>query len=471
MQSYCIPSALLPLLSTFAGCFTEPGFRHFVAVVTGWVLTRGSHRLTRILRVARALGYAAHHASFYRFLAAGRWSLDAVGSILVRLLLPYLDREILAIVDDTLCHKTGSQIFGAGVHHDPIRSSYDRSGHRVTVFGFGHSWVVLALWVPIPWRRDRGFALPVLFRLYRQKARCPATLYRKRTDLAAELISLLAALLPADRRLVLVGDSAYCCRTVLRALPRRACFVGPLPMRAALYDAPSAQPATGRRRLKGYRIANPETLAAQHSRWAPLTADLHGRPVSLYVITLVGLWYPSAGHSPARIVITRDPKGRADIRAFVSTDPDLDPARILSLYSRRWQLEITFRDMKQELGFEDPQNGFWRRRPGIRANTRRSAPKPRAHHGEPAVTRTAPLAGIAYTLTFLWYAGRGLLGHDLARARQLSPWNRRKTHISFHDMRNALARHLVAELFRRTLSLGHSRQNLPDFPLWEALAA
>ncbi len=41
MQSHCISSALLPLLSTFERCFTGPGFRHFVAVMTAWVVTRG----------------------------------------------------------------------------------------------------------------------------------------------------------------------------------------------------------------------------------------------------------------------------------------------------------------------------------------------------------------------------------------------------------------------------------------------
>lgn len=471
MQSYCIPSALLPLLSTFERCFTGPGFRHFVAVMTAWVVTRGSHCLTRIFRVARALGYAAHHASFYRFLGAGRWSLDAVGGILVRLLLPYLDREVLAIVDDTLCHKTGSQIFGTGIHHDAVRSGYDRSGHRLTVFGFGHNWVLLALWVPCPWHRERGFALPVLFRLYRPKARCPESLYRKRTDLAAEMIAVLAALLPPDRRLVVVGDSAYCCRTVLRTLPQGVRFVGPLPMAAALFETPSAQPATGRRRLKGYRLANPKTFASQRARWTRRSFDLYGHPVDLDMITLVCLWYPSAGHAPVRVVVTRDPKGRAETRALVSTDPDLDPATVLSLYSRRWQLELTFRDLKQELGFEDPQNGFWRRRPGIRANTRRPMTKPRAHHGERAVTRTAPLAGIAYTIIFLWYAKHPQLEPDLAHARRLSPWHRHKTHVSFHDMRDAISRRFLAELFRRTLSQGRSHQNDPDLSALEALAA
>jgi hypothetical protein len=470
VQSYCIPSALYALLSTFGGCFTEPGFRHFTAVMTSWILLRGSHRLTRIYRIARAFGYSAHHASLYRFLAEGRWSIDGVGGVLVRLLLPYLDREVLLIVDDTLCHKCGSQIFGTGVHHDGARSGYDRRGHRLTVFGFGHNWVVLALRVPCPWNRERSWALPVFFRLYRQKARCPASLYRRRTDLAAELIALLSSCLPPDRRLVVVGDSAYCCKTVLRALPPQVCFVGPLPMAAALYETPSTQPATGRRRRKGYRIANPGTLASQR-KWTRIVADLHGRPVALDVITLVCLWYPSAGTRPVRVLITRDPKRRADTRAFVSTDPGFEPKRIAALYSHRWQLEVTFRDIKQDLGFEDPQNGFWRRRPGIRANTRRSMARPRARRGGPAVTRTAPLAGLAYTITFLWYFRDGHRETDIARARLAAPWHRHKSDVSFRDMRSALAREITSILFRRTLARARLHQNAPELSALEALAA
>src|SRR5438093_1019050 len=41
-----------------------------------------------------------------------------------------------------------------------------RAPARKPFFSFGHVWVVLALWVPLPWDRQRGVALPLLFRLY-----------------------------------------------------------------------------------------------------------------------------------------------------------------------------------------------------------------------------------------------------------------------------------------------------------------
>ena len=172
-----------------------------------------------------------------------------------------------------------------------------------------------------------------------------------------------------------------------------------------------------------------------------------------------------------RVVVTRDPKRRADIRAYVATDADLDPARVLSLYSRRWQLEVTFREMKQDLGFEDPQNGFWRRRRGLRANTRRDAPKPRARHGERAVARTAPLAGFAYALTLLWYLQEGDVQRDIARARRDAPWYQHKATPSFRDMRDALCRRIRRRRFRRILRRARLRQNDRDLRAFEELAA
>src|SRR5947209_14013602 len=47
------------------------------------------------------------------------------------------------------------------MHHDPLLSSA-----RKPFASFGHVWVVLAVWLPLPFGSGRGFALPVLFRLY-----------------------------------------------------------------------------------------------------------------------------------------------------------------------------------------------------------------------------------------------------------------------------------------------------------------
>jgi hypothetical protein len=450
MQSHCIPSALAALFRTFEVCFTVPGFRHFVPLVTGWLLTRGPHTISRVLQVARRLGRSGHHASAYRFLSHGRWSLDAVGRATLGLFRRWLPERVLVIVDDTLCAKSGRQLFGVGIHHDATRSTYLRDGRRIDVCRPGHCWVALAVHVPCPWDPARGWAIPVLFRLYRPPGRCPAASYRKRSELAVEMIGLLGSWLP-DHRLVVTGDGAYCCKTVLRALPGQVRFVGPLPLNAALYESGGRTPSRrGRPRRKGYRIASPRTRLAQRTGWEEMGILLYGRTVRVRLFTCTCVWYPSAGTSPVRIVITRGRKGNLDGRAYVSTDPDLSAKDILATYARRWLLEISFRDIKQELGFEDPRNGWWRRPPGRRDDTcRRPLRRIGCTTGKTAVEHTAPLAAVAYALAVRWYLERGHPALDVARARRRTPWYRHKRSVSFPDMLAALRADVLRHQFRR----------------------
>ena len=177
----CMHSLLLP----FAACFTKPGFQNFVTLLLGWTACQGRHSISRIIQAAGAS--QRNHARLYRFLSCGRWCVDPVGHVVFRLLLLRLPRDIIAIVDDTLCKKSGPHIFGAAMHHDACRSSYAKrssAASKSKTFAFGHNWVVLAIWIPLPWNLDRGVAIPVLFRLYRSKKRCPQKDYRKRTELA-----------------------------------------------------------------------------------------------------------------------------------------------------------------------------------------------------------------------------------------------------------------------------------------------
>jgi hypothetical protein len=64
---------------------------------------------------------------------------------------------------------------------------------------------------------------------------------------------------------------------------------------------------------------------------------------------------------------------------FFSLDLTLTATPILELFSQRWPLEVGFRDVKQFLGFEDPQNRV-----------------------APATTRTAPLIFCINDLVLLW---------------------------------------------------------------------
>ena len=337
-------------------------------LVTGWILCRGRHWITNVF-VAGGSGKRGHHSRYYRFFSSVRWDPDRLGAVLFRLLLPYLPERIEAAVDDALCRRGGPRIFGISMHHDGAASSYVRGG--LSSLACGHSWVVLAVRVPLPWL-DRGLSVPVLLRLYRSPKRCSVREYRKRTELARSLITIFAKWLPNGHTLSLTGDREYACKTLLRDLDGRIQFTGPMPMDAMLFGPVPEYRGIGRPRTRGERLPSPKARTRSTRGWTKVKLKLYGHNTALLVKTWICLWYTATGQRLVRVVLTKDPKGNYADRTFFSTEHKLEPHEILTLYARRWLIEASFRDAKQHLGLNEPQNGWSR---GTRQ--RKSTPGPR----------------------------------------------------------------------------------------------
>src|SRR5215208_323987 len=432
MPGIILPSPMVGLLAAFEPCFTAPSYRTFRLLVAGWIHCLGRRTVTAV--AVASGGVDQHHISvFHRFFSRAQWSLDALGRVVFRLALRWIsaDQPLSVLIDDTLARKTGKGIGLATMHHDPLLSTA-----RKPFCSFGHAWVVLALWVPLPMGGSRGFALPLLFRLYvgakrggtkdapgrprrgtRQRAAEHAHAAHPRPTklaLARELLARVASW--ADGRTVYaVVDSAYAARPLLEGRPANVHVLSRLRPDAALWARPGRRRPgqRGRPRRRGHRLPTPKAMAATRRRWDTLPLTLYGRPVTPLVFGCTAHWYGALRDQPVRIVVVRDPSGRRRDEAFFCTDPTVDPAFILTGYARRWTIEVAFHDQKQFLGFEDPQN---------------QTPE--------AVARTAPLAGIVYDLVLLWYAARVQQGR--AAGWLVRPWYRSKTTPSFLDMLTAV---------------------------------
>jgi len=440
------------LLLTFEGCFTKPGFKNFTRLLIGWICCQGRHSVSRVIQAGSESGNTKHHSCLYRFLSVGKWTADSLGKVLFHLLLPFLSTRITVLIDDTLNKKCGPHIFGAGMHYDASKSTYGRgtTAGAKTFFAFGHNWVVLAVWVPLPWKTNGGMAVPILFRLYRSRKTCPKKRYRKRTELASELVNIVGKWLADGYQLRIVGDSEYSCKTVGRGLGKNQYFTGTMVMDAALYDEPGPYRGRGRKRDKGKRLPSPAALAAQKSvPWKPVTLTIYGREVTILVKTQVCLWYTVAGKQKVRMVVTRDPSGILSDRAFFSTDYEQSAISLLIEFSWRWEIEVAFRNVKQAMGIEDPQNGWWRRKSTSRKPSKKAGSNPRERKGEKAIIHTLALAFAAYAIVVVWYLHNGNRHEDVARVRSEAPWYRHKVRPSFIDMLAALRRELwVARLSR-----------------------
>ena len=391
------------ILTLAARAFTRPSFAIFTDLLTGWVLTPGRRTVTRIITVIDPEHRRAHDA-YHRFLRLGRWSLAALWRPLAVRVVTALCPAAAPLqidVDDTLFHKTGRRVDGAGTFRDAIRS---RRGS--IVYAIGLNVVVVTVRVVPPWRGE-PLGLPVNARLHRKGSE------RTLNDLAAEMLVELAQWLP-DRCFVLACDGAYAPLARMR-LPRTQ-VTSRMRRNAAVYDlAPPRTGKRGRPRTKGVRLPALPDLAAAVSDWTLADVDVRGHTRTRKIYARALLWYGVCGQQPVLLVVVRHPHGHEADDFFFTTDTDADPAWVASHYAGRWSIEDTFRNTKQFLGGEHPQT--WK------------------HHGPERATALSLWLSAA---VWLWY----IPTHGTRRTWTPTPWYTRKTTPSFLDALAALRRGL-----------------------------
>ena len=173
------------------------------------------------------------------------------------------------------------------------------------------------------------------------------------------MVMLMRRWLP-HRPLVLVGDNGYAVLDLLhccQSLRESVTLIARLRLDAALYaPAPPRQPGqNGRPPLKGPRRPPLKTLLDH----ADVTWDraevawYDGTARIVEPTSQTAVWYRS-GKPPViiRWVLIRDPQSAFDPQALLCTDPAADPSQILEWFVLRWQLEVTFQEVRTHLGVE-----------------------------------------------------------------------------------------------------------------------
>jgi hypothetical protein len=257
-------------------------------------------------------------------------------------------------MDDTIERRRGKRIQAKGIYRDPVRSS-----HSHLVKASGLRWVSLMLLAPVPWAA-RTWALPFLTCLAPSERYARKQGKRHKPVLAwARQMGFQAQRWLPDRTLVVVGDSAFSALEWLSALVRRnITVVTRLRLDAALYEpAPFRPPGTnGRPRKKGKRLATLQhVLHQQSTAWQRLLVPgWYGEGDRVIEIcTNTAVWYHTGlPPVPIRWVLIRDPQQRFDPQALLCTDLTQDALTVVSWFVRRWQVEVTFQEVRARLGVE-----------------------------------------------------------------------------------------------------------------------
>ncbi len=162
------------------------------------------------------------------------------------------------------------------------------------------------------------------------------------------------------RRIVLIGDGAYAavglalwCSGMLDPVT----LVTRLRLDAALYAPPGERSPhrRGPKPKKGGRLpALAQRASDPDAAWERLTLTWYGgEPRTVLTQTGTALWYtPRFAPASIRWVLVRCPDGRFDDQAFLCTDLDATSTQILAWVVLRWNIEVTFEDVREHLGVE-----------------------------------------------------------------------------------------------------------------------
>jgi hypothetical protein len=401
---HTVISTWTELLQQFFPIFTAPGADIFVRLITGWVLCTTRRTITGMIPFADPLGLHAHDA-YHRFLPDGRWDMSRLWQILVQILVQRFCRKgpIILALDDTLFHRSGRKVNGAGYWRDAVRST-----QKHIVYAWGLNLVVLTLQIQPPWGGE-PLGLPVNMRLHRKNS---DTLI----ELAEQMIKEVVQWFP-NRRFHIVGDGFYA--TLAGSVLERTTIISRLRRDANLYDLPPKRPKKqrGRPRKRGKKLAKLEKMAAHIQNWQTITFRQRDKTVKRLVYIRQVLWY-SVSRNPVLLVISRDPAGKEKNDFFFTTDVNMTAAEVLECYNDRWAIEDTFKNTKQLLGGQQPQT-FKGKGP----------------------ERAAGLSLWLYSVAWLWYLNQ----KSANRYFIIQPWYCQKAVPSFADAIACLRRTLWRE--------------------------
>jgi len=386
-------------VNLFLGTFTLPTGQVFVRLLTGWILCNSRRTITGMIRWADPQGRRAHDA-YHRFFRDAAWAMEDLWRQLVGVLVKqfYPGGTIIVDLDDTLFHRTGRKVNGAGWWRDAVRSTRTK-----IVYAWGLNIVVLTLRIHPPWGGE-PLGLPINMKLHRKNG--PSLI-----ELAEAMLRQLVQWLP-ERSFRVGADGFYA--SLAGAKIQTVHMVSRIRRDAVLYDLPPARrkKARGRPRTRGRKLPSPQRMTRTVRHWKTVTTCERGHTRKRQVYARKVLWY-HVSKQPILLVISRDPTGKEKDDFFITTDLLLNPAEVVSHFAGRWCIEDTFKNTKQLLGGQQPQT------------FKRQGPE-----------RATALSLWLYSLVWLWY----LTQKHHQRTFLVWPWYPQKSTPSFADALNSLRR-------------------------------
>jgi DDE superfamily endonuclease len=350
-----LPNPIIQVLLHFRPAFTRPTWDKALVLMVGTILARGRRTVTAALK-QMGLHDEPDFTLFHQVLNRASWSCLTLSRLLLQLLVSTFVQAggcVEIVIDETLERRWGRRISKRGHYRDKAQSSKEQS-----VSTSGLRWVVMMLVVQVPWTR-RAWALP-FFSVLATTPKVSEQLgkpHKTIGEIAQQMVMLVRRWLP-DVPIRVVGDTAYSILELgLCCVKHQVTLIAPLRWDSSLHTpAPPHKPGTiGRPRVKGEALPKLRSvLADPETEWQRVKVRWYdGSEQDLEMVSGTAVWY-RIGLSvlPVRWVLTRDPSGQLEPRAYFCTDQSVTAVEVVSSFIKRWTIEVTFEESRAHLGVE-----------------------------------------------------------------------------------------------------------------------
>lgn len=316
----------------------------------------------------------------YRLFGLNRIDIDQLFSIArhrVHQELLEQQHDIVAHLDDTLLRKKGKKVPGTAWRRDPLGPPFH------TNFIWGQRFMQISMALPEHRGTSRSRAIPVDFyhcpSAQRPGKRADAHCweeYRKQKRLVnlsqqgAQRVALLRKNLDrdglAEKELYISVDGSYTNKNVIQTLPPQVTLIGRIRKDAKLYEIPSEQPQTGRKKVYGTQLPTPEQIRqSDQYPWQEVKAWAAGKEHTFNVKVVPHVrWRPAGQKHTLQLLVIR-PLGYRLTKSsrilyrqpayLICTNPALSVDKLLQYYLWRWEIEVNLRDEKTILGCGEAQ--------------------------------------------------------------------------------------------------------------------
>lgn len=311
--------------------FSKPQIKHLQAFIVAMMLKGFGGKLTDVAELA----IHTHRTSVGRFLDSDAWDeaylIRAIREHVIALMWSEskrTKRPIYVIADDTICEKAipssrvKSPIYGCGFYKSHLKNK----------MVYGQQFVTVML-------RCGNMVLPLETVLY-EKQSDKSALTKSKISIVRDIINSLPK--PPHGGYVL-SDSWYSCTSLFDAAKEKGYhYVGAIKSNRLIFPRGF--------RKKGIKIGD-YARSLQQSDFDLVTVDRR----SYHVYTYLG---KINGQRKVKIIVTW-PKGSFGVpqamKAFITTDIEMNPKQLIAHYMKRWPIEVFFREANRYLGMKQCQ--------------------------------------------------------------------------------------------------------------------